>query len=177
MNAMNENTIAPARTRTAAGRSGESMPFEGSGKAKEIIGRLDAFLRDELEPLAAEHGIGHEKSADHLLLRRVWKRSHELGFYGMTLPEAMGGAGLCLHDHVLVKEFIYSSGSTFAPHVLGELSGPPRVGALVGCSTPDQMSRFIEPVARAQKSICFAITEAEAGSDAGAPVAHRRHRA
>lgn len=86
----------------------------------------------------------------------------------MTLPEAMGGLGLSVLDHVLVKEAIYASGSPLAPHVLGELSGPPRVGALVRKATPHHMERFIVPVARAEKAICFALTEAEAGSDAGA---------
>src|SRR5690606_8712772 len=53
-------------------------------------------------------------------------------------------------------------------HVLGELSGPPRLGALVRTATPEQMARFILPVAKAEQAICFAITEPEAGSDAGA---------
>ena len=142
--------------------------FEGSEKARALIGRIRAFVADELEPLAREHGVDHERGADRALLRRVWKRSHELGFYGMTLPEKMGGAGLSLLDHVLVKEAIYACGSPFAPHVLGELSGPPRIGALVRTATPYQMERFIVPVARADKAICFAITEEHAGSDAGA---------
>jgi alkylation response protein AidB-like acyl-CoA dehydrogenase len=145
-----------------------TQPFEGSEKARELIARIDRFFREELLPLAAEHGLTHEKGADRELLRKVWQRSNELGLYGMTLPEKMGGAGLSVHDQVLIKEFIYSRGSPLAPHVLGELSGPPRVGALVRHATPDQMQRFIEPVARAQKAICFAITEAQAGSDAGA---------
>ncbi|RPH44492.1 MAG: acyl-CoA dehydrogenase family protein [Burkholderiales bacterium] len=143
-------------------------PFEGSDTARELIARIGHYLRDELDPLAVELGVTHEHGADRETLRRVWKRSNELGFYGMTLPEKMGGAGLSVLDHVLVKEAIYASGSPFAPHVLGELSGPPRIGALVRTATPYQMERFILPVARAEKSICFAITEAEAGSDAGA---------
>lgn len=141
--------------------------FEGSAAAAAFIERVQAFLRDELAPLAAEHGVTHEKGADKALLQRVWKLSHERGFYGMTLPQAMGGAGFDVVDQVLVKEAIYASGSPFAPHVLGELSGPPRLGALVKTATPEQMERFILPVARAEKAICFAITEPEAGSDAG----------
>lgn len=142
--------------------------FEGSDKARDLIARIRAFIADELEPLAREHGVTHEQGAERALLARVWKRSNELGFYGMTLPERMGGAGLSILDHVLVKEAIYASGSPFAPHVLGELSGPPRIGALVRTATPIQMERFILPVARADKAICFAITEENAGSDAGA---------
>lgn len=143
-------------------------PFEGSPAAAEFIARIDTFVREELLPLGAEHGITHESGAPRELLQRVWKRSRDLGFYGMTLPKAMGGAGFSLVDHVLVKEFIYASGTPLAPHILGELSGPPRVGALAKQATPDQMDRFILPVARADKAICFAITEPEAGSDAGA---------
>lgn len=144
------------------------IPFEGSERAAELIGRINEFLFGELAALAHEHGIDHEHGADRALLQQVWKRSHELGFYGMTLPTAMGGLGLSVLDHVLIKEAIYASGSPFAPHVFGELSGPPRVGALARQATPYQLQQFIAPVARADKAICFALTEAEAGSDAGA---------
>lgn len=142
--------------------------FEGSPKAREFIARLGDFIQNELHPLAQEHGIDHDNAPPRALLQKIWKRSQELGFYGMTLPEPMGGAGFTVLDHALIKEFIYASGSPFAPHVLGELTGPPRLGALVRQASPDQMQRFILPVARAEKAVCFAITEPEAGSDAGA---------
>jgi alkylation response protein AidB-like acyl-CoA dehydrogenase len=142
--------------------------FEGSDKARDFIARLDEFIQEELHPMAREHGIDHDHSPSKELLQHVWKRSQVKGFYGMTLPEPMGGAGFSVHDHALVKEFIYASGTPFAPHVLGELTGPPRLGALVRQATPEQMQRFILPVARAEKAVCFAITEPDAGSDAGA---------
>lgn len=142
--------------------------FEGSPAAADFIDRVRAFIADELSPLAAAHGVSHEHGADRALLQQVWRLSHARGFYGMTLPTALGGAGFDLVDHVLVKEAIYASGSPFAPHVLGELSGPPRLGALVKAATPDQMQRLIIPVAQGERAICFAITEPEAGSDAGA---------
>jgi alkylation response protein AidB-like acyl-CoA dehydrogenase len=143
-------------------------PFEGSDAAREFIARVETFIREELNPLAAEHGISSENGASRAVLERVWKRSRDLGFYGVTLPEQLGGAGFSVLDHALIKEAIYASGSPFAPHILGELTGPPRVGALAKQATADQMERFILPVARAEKAICFAITEPEAGSDAGA---------
>ena len=142
--------------------------FEGSDKARDFIARLDEFIQQELHPLAREHGIDHDHSPSKELLQQVWKYSQAKGFYGMTLPEPMGGAGFSVHDHALVKEFIYASGTPFAPHILGELTGPPRLGALVRQATPAQMQRFILPVARAEKAVCFAITEPDAGSDAGA---------
>lgn len=142
--------------------------FEGSAAARDFIARLGGFIEAELRPLAREHGIDHENAPPRELLQQVWKRSQALGFYGMTLPEAMGGAGFSVHDHALIKEYIYASGTPFAPHVLGELTGPPRLGALVRQATPAQLQEFILPVARADKAVCFAITEPEAGSDAGA---------
>jgi len=145
-----------------------AMPFEGSSRAAELIAALQDFLQGELAELAQKHGISHDNSASKELLQQVWKRSRELGFYGMTLPSAMGGEELSVLDQVLIKEAIYASGSPFAPHVLGELSGPPRIGSLVRKATPFQMEQFIAPVARAEKAICFALTESQAGSDAGA---------
>lgn len=142
--------------------------FEGSAQAAELIGRIRDFIHGELAAIVAEHGIDHEHSPDRETLRRVWRCSNELGFYGITLPKAMGGLGLSVLDHVLIKEAIYASGSPLAPHVFGELSGPPRVGALARQATPWQLEQFIVPVANADKAICFALTEAEAGSDAGA---------
>ncbi|MFH0134329.1 acyl-CoA dehydrogenase family protein [Variovorax sp. VaC1] len=142
--------------------------FEGSAQAAELIGRIRDFIHGELAAIVAEHGIDHEHSPDRETLRRIWRRSNELGFYGITLPKAMGGLGLSVLDHVLIKEAIYASGSPLAPHVFGELSGPPRVGALARQATPWQLEQFIVPVANADKAICFALTEAEAGSDAGA---------
>ena len=159
-----------ATTTTTLGASAPIFagPFEGSERAAEIIARVQAFLNGELAELAREHHVDHEHGAPRELLQRVWRRSHTLGFYGMTLPAKMGGLGLSVLDHVLIKEAIYATGSPFAPHVFGELSGPPRVGALARQATPEQMRDFILPVAQAEKAICFALTEAEAGSDAGA---------
>jgi alkylation response protein AidB-like acyl-CoA dehydrogenase len=147
-------------------------PFEGSERAADLIQRLQVFLNGELAELAREHHVNSEHGAPRELLQRVWQRSRELDFYGMTLPEQMGGLGLSVLDHVLVKEAIYTTGSPFAPHVFGELSGPPRVGALARFATPWQMQHFILPVAQAEKAICFALTEENAGSDAGAVQTH-----
>lgn len=147
-------------------------PFEGSERAAGIIERVQHYLHGELAQLASEHQVDQEHGAPRELLQHVWRRSRELGFYGMTLPARMGGLGLTVLDHVLIKEAIYATGSPFAPHVFGELSGPPRVGALARQATPEQMRDFIIPVAQAEKAICFALTEAEAGSDAGAVQTH-----
>jgi alkylation response protein AidB-like acyl-CoA dehydrogenase len=142
--------------------------FEGSQAAFDFIAKVRVFINEDLQAVVAEHGITFESGAPRPVLEEIWRRSRDAGFYGVTLPVNLGGAGFTVLDHVLIKEAIYATGSPLAPHVLGELSGPPRVGALARQATPFQLERFILPVARAEQAICFAITEAEAGSDAGA---------
>lgn len=82
-------------------------PFEGSERAADIARRVQDFLNGELAELARAHDVGQEKSPSRELLQQVWKRSHALGFYGMTLPEKLGGLGLSVLDHALIKEAIY----------------------------------------------------------------------
>ena len=84
------------------------------------------------------------------------------------MPKEHGGAGLSIVDVCAVKEAVASSGSALSMHVLGELSGPPRVGSFMNIATPAQYDRYLHPVCAARKAVCFALTESEAGSDAAA---------
>ncbi len=139
-----------------------------SAKAADIMARIDAFIAEDLAPLVAAEGITWEGGASRELLRGVWRRSRDRGLYGVQLPEAIGGAGLSVAEQVQVKEHVYASNCPLAPHINGELSGPPRVGALYRQATPHQLTHFIQPVLDARLSSCFALTEEGAGSDAGA---------
>ena len=142
-----------------------TMPSE---KAARLIEGINAFARDELAPLAKREGIVWGEPVAKPLLRDIWRRSCELGFYNAMLPEALGGAGLGVADLCALKEAAVLTGSPLAPHILGELSGPPRVGHLFKVANPFQVETFLGPICRAEKAVCFALTEAEAGSDATA---------
>ena len=137
-------------------------------RVEALIARIQAFLEEDLEPLVECHGLDWESGAPHALMRGVWARSRERGLYGMQLPAELGGAGLGVAEQVQIKEWIYACGCPLGPHILGELSGPPRVGALVRHATPTQVEQFVKPVLEARMSSCFALTEEGAGSDAGA---------
>lgn len=139
-----------------------------SEKAARLIEGINAFVRDELNPLAKREGIVWGEPVAKPLLRDIWRRSCELGFYNAMLPEALGGAGLGVADLCALKEAAVLTGSPLAPHILGELSGPPRVGHLFKVANPFQVETFLGPICRAEKAVCFALTEAEAGSDATA---------
>ena len=137
-------------------------------RVEATLQRIQAFVDGELQPLVRQHGLHWESSTPRELLRQVWTRSRALGLYGIQLPPELGGEGLSVTEQVHVKEWIYASGCPLGPHVMGELSGPPRVGALAQQATPQQVRDFIEPVLQARMASCFALTEEGAGSDAGA---------
>jgi len=132
----------------------------------EIRERALRYIRDELIPLEKETGLGPEDPWPRDLLGRIWKRSSELGLLTAAMPSELGGAGLSTVDLCLLKAEIAETGALFAPHVLGELSGPPRIGNLMAFAPPDLVERYLQPVMDGDKSICFAMTEPHSGSDA-----------
>ncbi|SMG00645.1 acyl-CoA dehydrogenase family protein [Burkholderia singularis] len=127
---------------------------------------IRSFVSNELIPLERELGLDAEAPWPKETLRRVWRRSAELGFYSACLPAALGGKGLSILEQCALKADLAASGAVLAPHVLGDLGGPPRVGNMLKYATPDQLERYFMPVIRGEKSTCFALTEPHSGSDA-----------
>ena len=97
--------------------------------------------------------------------KKIRKRSVELGFYTLHMPEDLGGGGLSYLGQVLVHEEVSRSGSFLAGRggVLPSVEGPTII--LSDCND-DQKKRYLEPLMNADKEMCFALTEPEAGSDA-----------
>ncbi|UEP25809.1 acyl-CoA dehydrogenase family protein [Burkholderia ambifaria] len=124
------------------------------------------FVDEELRPIERELGLDSEDVWPRDVLRRVWQRSAALGFYTASLPVAMGGKGLSIAEVCALKADLAASGAALAPHVLGELGGPPRIGNMLKYATPEQLERYFKPVMRGEKSTCFALTEPHSGSDA-----------
>lgn len=142
--------------------------YQPSEKARGIIEGIEGFVRDEIRPLEQREGLSWAEPHPRPVLQQVWQRSCELGYYNIMLPEAIGGAGLSVAELCAVKEATVLTGSMLAPHILGELSGPPRIGHLFKVASPLQVETILQPICKAQKTVCFALTESEAGSDAAA---------
>ncbi len=137
-------------------------------QVQETMNAIGRYIHDELLPFEKAHGISWEGQPGKELLKQVWQRSAELGFYGLMLPVEQGGAGFSAEQMCRVKSFVAASGAVLAQHVLGELSGPPRVGYLFKVATADQVGRLLRPICEARMAVCFALTEEQAGSDAAA---------
>jgi alkylation response protein AidB-like acyl-CoA dehydrogenase len=135
------------------------MDFELSDEQREIQALAREFSRAEIEPHAAAwdraHGFPHE------LLGKL----AEVGLMGVCIPEEWGGAGADFLSYVLVLEELSRAdagvGVTVAVHTSATTL------PILTFGTDEQRSRFVPPLARGEVLGAFALTESEAGSDAG----------
>ncbi|MGH2722934.1 MAG: acyl-CoA dehydrogenase family protein [Actinomycetota bacterium] len=97
--------------------------------------------------------------------RKIRKRSAELGFWAIHMPEEVGGMGLSYLGQVLLFEEATRTGLILAHNeaVFPIVTGPSPV--YLDC-TEAQREKYLAPMLSADKSTCFALTEPEAGSDA-----------
>ena len=136
------------------------MDFELSPEQKEIQAVTRDFVQAEVTPHAADW------DREHHFPRELFAQLAELGLMGVCIPEEYGGAGADFLSYVLVLEELSRGdagvGVTVAVHTSAVTLPLLRFG------TEEQRTRFVPPLARGEHLGAFALTEAEAGSDAGA---------
>jgi alkylation response protein AidB-like acyl-CoA dehydrogenase len=129
----------------------------------ELQKNLTDFIDRELRPLE-EDQLDKEKDEVPVELRdRVRRRAAELGFYAADFPEDLGGSGLPQLGMVLLREAGARAGSRLGAFTTYGPEGP--TGLLLN-GTDEQKKKYLMPLITAEKSMCFALTEPEAGSDA-----------
>ena len=131
----------------------------------DLVQQLRAYLDGELAEYERAHAVTPESPISRALLEPVWRRSRELGFYGIHLPPELGGRGLTYTQLAALKEEVAAAGRVLGHSVLGEMGGPLRVGDILAGATPHQLERWFLPVVRGERACCFSLTEADAGSD------------
>jgi alkylation response protein AidB-like acyl-CoA dehydrogenase len=135
------------------------MDFELSAEQKEIQALTREFVSAEIEPNAAEWDRKHH------FPREIYGKLAELGLMGVCVPEEYGGAGADFLSYMLVIEELSRGdagvGVTVAVHTSAVTLPLLRFG------TDEQRARFVPPLASGEAIGAFALTEAEAGSDAG----------
>jgi alkylation response protein AidB-like acyl-CoA dehydrogenase len=134
----------------------------------ELRSTLRQFIDREIRPVEESYrqeildgryeGLKDER-------RKIRKRSAELGFWTLHMPEDVGGMGLSYLGQVLLIEEATSSGLllTHNEAIFPIVTGPTPV--YLDC-TDAQREKYLAPMMAADKSTCFALTEPEAGSDA-----------
>ena len=136
------------------------MDFALSDDQREIQALTREFAQAEIEPHAAQW------DRDHHFPRDLYGKLAELGLMGACVPEEYGGAGADFLSYILVLEELSRAdagvGVTVAVHT-SACTLP-----ILNFGTDEQRARFVPPLARGEGIGAFALTEPEAGSDAGA---------
>ena len=118
------------------------------------------FAREQLRPRAAEFEAAGAYPTE------LFGQLAQLGLTGMIAPESVGGAGVDTLTYVLALIEI-ASGDGAISTVLS-IHNSLIVSALVRYGTPGQQERFLGDLIAGRHTGAFALTEADAGSDASA---------
>jgi alkylation response protein AidB-like acyl-CoA dehydrogenase len=139
------------------------MDFALPEEYVQLQKNLVDFVERELRPLEEAELDPEEDDLPVELRDRVRRRSAELGFYAPDFPEDLGGSGLPQLGMVLLREAAAHTGCRLAGFTTYGPEGP--TGVLLA-GTNEQKKKYLMPLITAEKSMCFALTEPDAGSDA-----------
>ncbi len=134
------------------------MNFQLTEEQKLIQDTARDFAEKELTSLAAK--VDEEQRFPAEVIGRL----AELGFLGMVVPEAHGGAGTDNLSYILAVEEI--SRVCASTGVIVSVNNSLVCSPLMKFANDEQKQRFLEPLARGQKLGAFALTEPSSGSDA-----------
>jgi alkylation response protein AidB-like acyl-CoA dehydrogenase len=136
------------------------VDFELTQDQREIQALTRDFAGAEIDPHAAQWDRAHHFPRD------LYSKLAELGLMGVCVPEEYGGAGADFLSYILVLEELSRADAGVGVTVAVHTSAATLPILLFG--TDEQKARFVPPLARGEHLGAFALTEVEAGSDAGA---------
>jgi acyl-CoA dehydrogenase len=144
------------------------MGFEPSERARGLIDRVGAFVRNEIEPIERKVLAEIREAADpwqpHPAIEELRANAREQGLWNLFLPVEHGG--LTNLDYAPVAEL--TGRSFFAPYVFN--CNAPDTGnmeVLLKYGTEDQKKHWLDPLLRGEIRSAFCMTEPEvASSDA-----------
>jgi len=135
--------------------------FDFTEEQAALEKNIETFARREMAPLAKELDQQAKFSWE------LWRKMGDLGYLGLSMPEEYGGMGLGAIETSLCLEAAGRGGAdagttlSWAAHVV--LAGMPI--ALFG--TEEQKRKYLPKMAAGEWVGAYALTEPNAGSDAG----------
>lgn len=134
------------------------MDFTLNDDQKMILELVDEVCEKEFAPRADEVSAKGEFPAENI------KKLAELDLFGITIPEEYGGLGMDYLTWTLVSERISractTTGLIFGTNLLCTYP-------LLQFGNEEQKKKYLPPLAKGEILGAFALTEPEAGSDAG----------
>ena len=129
-------------------------------EVQSLCDELRRFLVKEVDPRAMEIEASDAIPAD------LHQKARDLGLFGLTIPEQYGGIGLDLAGKCAIEEVMGLTHYGFAT-VIGNHTGISSTG-IVALGNEAQKQKYLPRMAAGEWVGCFALTEAEAGSDPAA---------
>jgi acyl-CoA dehydrogenase len=135
------------------------MDFDISPESQALADSVRSFVDERVEPRM------NEIEASNTIPQELLSEAADLGLFGMSIPEEYGGTGLDRFSRALVHQMLGRSGFGFA----GAIAAHTGIGSdgLVSLGNDAQKQRYLPRMATGEIRAAFAITEPEAGSDAG----------
>lgn len=118
------------------------------------------FARNEIAPIAAHFDETGEFPVDTI------RKMGQLGFFGLEVPEAWGGAGLDTLAYVLALEEICKVDA--AHGTIMSVNNSLVCNALLQFGSDAQREAYLRPIATGAKLGAYSLTEPMSGSDASA---------
>jgi hypothetical protein len=131
-----------------------------SSTQESIRDAIGAFAREAIAPNSRAFEVAGGYPAD------LFTRMAELGLMGMTAPEEFGGAGADYVSYALA--LIEVAAADGALSTIVSIQNSLIVSGLLKGGTPAQQRRFLPDLIAGRTIGVFALTEADAGSDAAA---------
>ncbi|MBL8107377.1 MAG: acyl-CoA dehydrogenase [Anaerolineales bacterium] len=133
--------------------------FSLSDEHKMIQNAARDFAQKEILPVAAEFDESGE------FPRETIKKMGALGFMGLEIPEAYGGAGMDTLAYVLALEEICKADASHG--VIMSVNNSLYCHGIMKFGTEEQKKKFVTPIASGKSIGGYSLTEPQSGSDAG----------
>jgi acyl-CoA dehydrogenase len=138
------------------------MDFNLPEELQLLKDTLRKFVDNELIPIEMQSIENMELKPE--IRERLEKKTKEMGLWMFDVPEEHGGAGLGSLAQVLVWEQMCR---TIALPSRGRGIFGPEIRPILYALNDEQKRRFLAPILKGEKELCFMQTEPDAGSDPG----------
>ena len=139
------------------------IDFTVPPQLKELLGRVRAFVEEDVLPAEAEIEDPHDLLTSWHVVERLRDKARERGIYTPHLPEEWGGLGVGVLGMALISQECGVSGlASLGLNAMAPDEG--NMHTLLIAGTPEQLETYLRPLADGRTRSCFAMTEPDVAS-------------